>query len=159
MTAELRIGRDNIDPLLTALVAGSDPDDGFTLDKEVSFGPLSWRKGFAESPNSPGRTMTDYTRDVMTVSASIKCHGGDEVELQDRLAEVLEALWQVTADGFQPFNMTYLHGAATYKWKCTEPADVTIGEAGSVDDEEMAHFMQSVGFVIVRNPIPIEGPI
>lgn len=140
---------------------GTDVDSGFTLDKEVSLGSITWRKRTFEQDNVPGRTMRAYTRDTMVARGGIKCHGDDEQDLQDKLAEVIQALTQMPADGspFQPFNITYDHGDARYKFKCLEPADLTFGGGDDLDDEEMAAVTQSVGFVVVRNPIPILGPI
>lgn len=158
MAATLTIARTNLS--LSALVLGQDVSTGFTLDPQLSIGDVTWRKRTEEQDNVAGRYMTDYVRAASEVRGSVTCYGDDEEDLQDRLAEIITALTQVDATlGFQEFNMTYTHGTAVYKWACTEPADLTPGVSGTLEDSEMANLMQPVGFVIVRNPIPIEGPI
>lgn len=158
MSATLTIDRSNLS--LADLVIGADVTSGFTLDPALKIGDVTWRKRVEESNNVAGRQMTDYTRDTTEVVGSITCHGDDEEDLQDRLAEIIAALTQVDdTAGFQSFTMTYTHGAAVYRWKCTEPADCVPGASGQIEDAEMAAFMQPVGFTIVRNPIPLDGPI
>lgn len=159
MAATLTIDRSNLPGSLADLVIGVDPDDGFTLDPSLSIGSITWRKETSEAANVAGREMVDYTRDTSVVTGSVTCWGTDADDLQDRIAELVEALTQVDpTDGFSKFTMTYTHDAAVYSWKCTEPADITLTN-GALDDAEMAQFFQSFSFEIVRNPIPTAGPI
>lgn len=158
MSATLTIDRSNLS--LEDLVIGQDVSSGFTLDPQLSIGDVTWRKRTEEADNVAGRYMGDYAREFSEVRGSITCYGDDEEDLQDRLAEIITALTQgAQTAAFQPFPMTYTHGAAVYQWTCTEPGDCTPGASGTLDDTEMAALMQPVGFVIVRNPIPIQGPI
>lgn len=161
MSATLTIDRSNLPGSLPDLVIGQDVASGFTLDPALSIGAVTWRKRIADvSDNVAGRQMIDCVRETAEVRGSITCHGDDEDDLQDRLAEIITALTQVDPTaGFQTFTMTYDHGSAAYKWTCTEPGDCTPGISSELNDQEMAALMQPVGFVIVRNPIPLQGPI
>jgi hypothetical protein len=160
VSATLTIDRTNLG--LGDYVIGVDPAAGRTLDPALSIGSVTWRKETEVEKNVAGRTMTDYTRAEASVVGSLTLHASDEVDLQTKLAEAIEALCQVDpVDGFRQFPMTYEHGAAIYQWTCTEPADVTPGASSTavLDDAELAVFVQAVGFTIIRDPIALQGPI
>lgn len=161
MAATLTIDRSNL--ALADLVVGADAATGYTLDPGLSIGSVTWRKHVEQEANVAGRQLIDYVRDVSAVSGSITCHGTSEADLQAKLSALITALTQVDATlGFQTFTMTYTHGAAVYQWTCTEPADCTIGgegSSGALNDMEMAQYLQPLGFTIVRDPIPLSGPI
>lgn len=157
MGATLTIDRTNLS--LAALVIGTDTSIGYTLDPSLKLGDVIWRKHTEESQNVAGRQLIDYVRESTEAVGSITIHGTSETDLQTKLGALITALTQVDATlGFQPFTMTYTHGAATYQWTCTEPADCTLG-AATVDDMEMANFLQAVTWTVVRDPIPLAGPI
>lgn len=166
MAGELEIDRTflSLDPL----VISNDETDGVTLDREFSMGTVTWRKATSEQPNVPGRTMGDFTRDTSTVTGGITCYGSTPTELQTRIGIVIAALVQVDPDlGFPDdgYLMTYRHidgsDTATYQWRCTEPADCTLGGSpdGAIADDEMASLIQPVKFQVVRKSIPVQGPI
>lgn len=163
MAATLTISRANLS--LDDLVIGSDDSTGYTLDPDFSMGSVAWRKKTEQADNVDGRVMTDYARDTMVVTGSIHCHADPttetEVDLQNRIGALIDALTQVDPTlGFQPFTMTYTHGAAVYQWTCTEPADCSPGSDGGVlSDAEMASLTQAIHFAVVRDPIPLAGPI
>lgn len=158
MAATLTIDRTNL--TLAALVVGTDTTTGYTLDPALKLGDITWRKRTEESANVAGRQLIDYVRESTEASGSITVYGSTETDLQTKLGALITALTQVDATlGFQSFTMTYAHGAATYQWTCTEPADCTIGTAGAADDMELANFMQAVSWTVVRDPIPLQGPI
>lgn len=159
MGATLTIDRTNLS--LTDLVIGTDTTTGYTLDPGLKLGDVTWRKHTEESENVAGRQLIDYVRDSTEVRGSITVHGMSETDLQTKMGALITALTRVDDTlGFQAFPMTYTHGAAVYQWTCTEPGDLTIGSStDQLDDMEMASFLQSVGFVIVRDPIPLAGPI
>lgn len=158
MAAHLTIDRSNLGR--DDLVIGDDPDTGYTLGKEISLGAITWKKTIAaESNNVPGRVMTDFARASTTAAGSIVCHGDDEEDLQSKLRRIIRALTQVKNGQFHSYTMAYHHGAAVYKWRNTEPADVTPGDAEELDDEAMTAFIQPVRFTVVRHPIAILGPI
>lgn len=159
MAATLTIDRTNLS--LAALVIGSDTSTGYTLDPSIKLGDVIWRKHTEQAPNVAGRQLIDYVRDATEAAGSITVHGTSETDLQTKLGALITALTQVdAANGFASFTMTYTHGSAVYQWTCTEPADCIPGTAtGTVDDMEMAAFMQSVQWTVVRDPIPLQGPI
>lgn len=158
MSATLTVSRTNLS--LSDLVLGVDPNTGFTLDPQLSIGSVTWRKTIADrTANVAGRQMIDYTREECIAAGSVTCYGSTETDLQSKIATLITALTQIDATaGFQPFTMTYTHGTATYSWTCTEPADVTP-TTGSLDDAEMAVFIQSFRFEIQRDPVALSGPI
>src|SRR4051812_31765770 len=158
MAATLTISRANLS--LADLVVGSDYTTGYTLDPALKLGDIIWRKHVEESQNVAGRQMIDYVREATEAAGSITVYGSNETDLQTKLGTLITALTQVDVTlGFQSFTMTYAHGAATYQWTCTEMADCTIGASSAIDDMEMANFMQSVAWTVVRDPIPLAGPI
>jgi hypothetical protein len=158
VTATLTVDRSALS--LPDLVIGVDIASGYTLDPKLRIGDVIWRKETSEAPNVPGRTLGDFTRASTEVVGSITCHGSSEANLQSLLGTLIAALTQVTASGFAPFPMTYTHGTATvYRWTCTEPGDLTLGDQSGLDDAELASFVQAVGFTVVRDPIPLAGPI
>lgn len=158
MTVSLVIDRSALS--LTDLTFGRDSDTGFVLAPGLSFGTVTWRKQTSEQSNVPGRAMGDYTRDTSIVAGTVEIYGTDEVDLANKIGEAIEAMTQ-TASGFTPFTITFNHGAAVYQCTATEPGDVTPGEDGVFDDVAMdnGNFMQMLTFSIVRDPIPLQGPI
>lgn len=161
MTASLTIDRSNLS--LGDLVFGQNPSTtGFVLAPGLSFGTVTWRKHTEEEQNVAGRQLIDYVRDTSIISGTVEIYGSNEADLQSKISEAIAALTQVDATlGFQTFTLTFSHGGTLYRCTATEPGDVSPGDDGVFDDVAMdnGNFMQPLSFTIVRNPIPVLGPI
>lgn len=160
MAGTLTVSRANLS--LGNLVFGADASTGFVLSPGLSFGTIDWRKTYPPSPaNVAGRQMIDCVREASVIEGAVDLYAVSETDLQDKIGEVITALTQVDATaGFQTFTVTFAHGTALYRATVTEPGTVTPGADGVFDDEQMdGYFMQSLGFVLPRDPIPLLGPI
>lgn len=117
----------------------------------LNAGTSDYRRGLATAPNSPGRTITDRTLDVVTFTAKFNI-GEDRgpsaaAELLTALGDLIDAVRQ----DVWTFQVTY-DTTAVMKWKC-EPAAITP------DFNHM--FLQGwlpVTLTVARHPIPVTGP-
>lgn len=162
MAGTLTIDRTNLG--LGDLVFGNDPETGFVLAPGLSFGTITWRKNTQgeDQFNVAGRQLIDYCRASTTVAGTVEIYGASEADLQSKIGEAITALTQVDGtSGFQTFTITFSHGGTLYRCTATEPGDVTPGDDGVFDDVAMdnGNFIQALGFAIVRDPIPLLGPV